>query len=582
MSNSQEQEIQHLVKSAEAKGKNSSSVPTSPYHEIQASVTERNWEPIEKMFHLSTAREDLNTYHQARLQQQKSPSNNTQNKFLTRTQTYEIKRQININKKKSELFHNQEKECSFHPKINEISHIISTSKIPVNERLYHTRANPRLENLKNELSQKKSEEFHEQCTFKPKLLTSSSRVANKTKPKYMKATQQICDNRSFAQKTTAYAQNTEFEKNYTFKPSTNKITSKMEKVKNYIRVDVAERLAENKNIGREVFKQFAEVNDAQIMNLSSQAQGHSLTNANNMLPHHSSSQEFSNTLTKPLQPASNLLHAKQQLFQTQNFNTNNQYQKNNTGVGIGIGKCALMESEEEPNPYFAQANDFYQRQMLYEIYKQQNKHKIKNQTNQNRQPLINNKSVKIAETLVDFDKRNEVLLNRKENFMSAKQVQNNEYTFHPKILESSKCLRKKNADEMAFLPLAEKEKRIKRMKDDKISSENKELTFKPNLNKTENKYSNIGSRVGINQDTDAYVERLNRIEERKNNANLIYQKQKEMQALTECTHRPKINAISNAIGKYSKYNNSLSQSFKSNVEKIPSYYSYIHAKENKN
>lgn len=200
--------------------------------------------------------------------------------------------------------------------------------------------------------------------------------------------------------------------------------------------------------------------------------------------------------------------------------------------------CSLIKHSSQ------QIEDFCERQSAFEAKKQEKRQKQIQEITKGQVPKINKKSKEIAKTLVDFNERNEVLLNRKENLISKREEKEfpEKYTFHPQILPQSKKMNSKTVEEMSYVPMIQKERNITRIKEGMTRQETGECTFKPNIGGNK-KYSEVQSKLQLNENIDTYLERINLSKQMKDNIGKIYQQEREYQEIAECTHKPQITEL---------------------------------------
>ncbi len=190
-----------------------------------------------------------------------------------------------------------------------------------------------------------------------------------------------------------------------------------------------------------------------------------------------------------------------------------------------------------------QLDDFYERQRAFEAKKLEKKQKLLEEMYVEPAPKINKKSEEIAKTLVDFNERNEVLLNRNESHaMQSEDLFHKEYTFQPKILPASRGLRTKTVEEMSYAPVVQREVKLEQLKKNLAVTEAGRCPFRPNVCPPK-KYAVVPSKLQLRDNIDTYMERVKLQEERKDNMARLYRQQKEYGEAVECTHKPRINEL---------------------------------------
>ena len=539
--------------------------------EEQEDLRFRSLYPLDNRKFLSSPEAGYNQYNQGIESGLVQQSGN----FLQRIEHFELKRKLKLNQKKTELNKVEVKECSFKPKIMgnrgyesaAVKRREGMESEIIGDRLYNIHEEHIAKNKLKLLEEKERQKGKEikDCTFHPD--TSKTCEMNRNIPgrSYL-ITSQICENRSFMKPICKGA--LDQEHNYTFQPKTNKPLKEMKKAKKYIKQNIFERLSGTgleTDDKQRVLKKFQGVEDEQI--LSSRTPRGVIPSSYTPKEHLHENLGFRENLTiYPTNPeeTSDFDTMRTKDFPSEYRDRERDPKRGKISKFIDTYKFQMNEEGEN----FAHAPDFFERQMLYELYKQQRKDKLMDEEARDQgKPIINSNSEKIAENLVGFDKRNEVLLNRKENLLvSNDKLDSDEYTFQPRILDSAKTLKVKGADEMCYGPVIHKEQKIQQMKSYLGAKEDRNLTFKPKLITKNNKQlEKVKSRLQIKENLSTYIERMNLLKQRRETATLISQKQREIEDLEECTHHPKI------IDSTPKYENS--KYVKSNLPLRNSYQS---------
>eukprot|EP00916_Digyalum_oweni_P019147 GHVL01031892.1.p1 GENE.GHVL01031892.1~~GHVL01031892.1.p1 ORF type:complete len:154 (+),score=45.37 GHVL01031892.1:395-856(+) len=125
-----------------------------------------------------------------------------------------------------------------------------------------------------------------------------------------------------------------------------------------------------------------------------------------------------------------------------------------------------------------------------------------------------------------------------------------ELTFHPRINESSKMLPSPSISDLVDGNICQKFEKIKNKKNQIEEDEEKNLTFRPQINAK--KFTNVGPKIRTREASDAYmkaVEEARLIAEMKRLKELS---QKEEDEMKECTFQPKTKQIPSFIRRYAE------------------------------
>jgi len=204
-----------------------------------------------------------------------------------------------------------------------------------------------------------------------------------------------------------------------------------------------------------------------------------------------------------------------------------------------ISKSQMQAGDNEKQ----KLQDFYNRQLSFEARKQENRQKLLLETSIKGMPEINKKSEEIAKNLVNFEERNEVLLNRNEDYiMKQGEEFHKDYTFRPEINPVSKSIKQKSYDEMCYGPVVQKEMKIEKIKQNIAQKESKACSFRPTLNEKK-KFEAVQSKLQLRDNIDTYLERVQLQKMKQENQAKIIQQKKEYEEIMQCTYAPKINDL---------------------------------------
>ena len=186
-------------------------------------------------------------------------------------------------------------------------------------------------------------------------------------------------------------------------------------------------------------------------------------------------------------------------------------------------------------------NEFNDRQRKYEIIKNVEKKRIKDENYIEPNPKINKKSKEITKNLDNFEKRNKLFMMRTKNRkMTSEKELRTDITFTPKILPISKKRPSSTLSEMTDKFNLKKENKIDKMRSQLINKELKECTFKPELNTKV--YNKVKSRI---KEHDKIYEDINKIEkDREREIEKLYAIIKECE---NCKFKPEINKRPNYL-----------------------------------
>ena len=193
-------------------------------------------------------------------------------------------------------------------------------------------------------------------------------------------------------------------------------------------------------------------------------------------------------------------------------------------------------------------SNFYNRQRIFEQKRKEHKQKILDEIQINPNPQIDKKSKEIASTMVDFEKRNQILLNRNENYiMKYEKYCEKECSFKPNILSISKNIKTRGFNELSYASILRKEASVNRIKKKIGDQEAKECPFHPNIEY--GLYTNVNSKLKLRDDLNTLTKRIEIENAKKTNIRKLHKKHEEDMELRECTHAPKINKFPHYIKK---------------------------------
>eukprot|EP00826_Nyctotherus_ovalis_P002043 TRINITY_DN10387_c0_g6_i1.p3 TRINITY_DN10387_c0_g6~~TRINITY_DN10387_c0_g6_i1.p3 ORF type:complete len:201 (-),score=46.58 TRINITY_DN10387_c0_g6_i1:1060-1662(-) len=154
-------------------------------------------------------------------------------------------------------------------------------------------------------------------------------------------------------------------------------------------------------------------------------------------------------------------------------------------------------------------------------------------------PQIDKHSEEIARTLVNFESRNCAQRTPSQRHTAALEDSQRECTFKPAILPTSKQMHAKNADEMSYMPMLQKEFKLKALKEKLVGAEARACTFQPEVKAS--RYSWLGSKLQLRDNIETYSARMELEKQKLENIAKMERRRREHKEIEECTHAPKIN-----------------------------------------
>jgi len=226
--------------------------------------------------------------------------------------------------------------------------------------------------------------------------------------------------------------------------------------------------------------------------------------------------------------------------QTQKYLSEDPYirlaQQSNKAQDV-LKKYEKEEIIELPNDAKERLENFYERQVKFELRKQENREKLLREAEIEARPQINKHSKEIVRG--SFEGRNVMQRMPSNNYKIALEEAHRECTFKPKILETSKQLQARDVREMSYLPIIQRELKLKAMKENLINIEARECTFQPELKA--NRYSYLCSKLQLRDNIETYTERIELERQKLENVAKMEKKKREHKEIEECTYAPKIN-----------------------------------------
>ena len=174
--------------------------------------------------------------------------------FLIRNDHYVSQKELRRRERENQLLELQQKECSFHPKINKTANSSPKTGEEIGDRLHRSnRKEECLEQIRYELEKREAEDILQNCTFQPCVYSKYA------KSKYMVSSKDADALKGLSVSCKSMSLD---EYKYTFRPEINKLPEKgMEQAKKYLSGDPYTRLSQSANKAQKMLDMYESVQD---------------------------------------------------------------------------------------------------------------------------------------------------------------------------------------------------------------------------------------------------------------------------------------------------------------------------------